>query len=142
MISQMKKKFEDLTSIEDQKTYKEASDYLNGLINDATSSGMLSEPDASNEYTLEIGRMARMCGLYENKYIEYKNIRVKSPLVLAIEEEMYKRNLKQRQIARILGVNESVLSQILSGKRSVSMKIAKHLFLDLGIDADVIIRYA
>lgn len=138
----MKKQFENISSIEDQKTYKQASEYLNVLINDATSLGMLCEPEVSNEYTMEIGRMARMCGLYENKYVEFKNIRVKSPLVIAIEEEMHKRNLKQRQAARMLGINESVLSQILSGKRPISMKIAKHLFSDFGIDASLIIMYA
>jgi len=103
---------------------------------------MLGEPEVINEYTMEIGRIARMCGLYENKYVEYKNIRVKSPLVIAIEEEMHKRNLKQRQTAQMLGINESVLSQILSGKRPISMKIAKHLFTDLGIDPSLIIQYA
>ena len=38
------------------------------------------------------------------------------------------------------GVNESVFSQIMNGKRKISVSLAKKLYTDLNINADLIIQ--
>jgi plasmid maintenance system antidote protein VapI len=55
---------------------------------------------------------------------------------------MYNRNLKQKELARMLGINEPTLSQIMVGKRAVSMRTAKRLHKYLNIDAKILIEYA
>ena len=50
--------------------------------------------------------------------------------------------MKQKDGAKLLGINESVFSQILSGKRRITMPLAKRLHSKLGIDSDLILEYA
>ena len=59
-----------------------------------------------------------------------------------IQERMVERNLKQRNTAALLGINESRMSDILKGKRSISMRIAKRLRKELDIPTDLIIDNA
>jgi plasmid maintenance system antidote protein VapI len=55
---------------------------------------------------------------------------------------MYSRDIKQKQLAEMLGINEPALSQIIHGKRSISMRIAKKLYQKLNIDPKLIIEFA
>ena len=138
----MKKNFENITSIDERQTFDEANVYVNALIDEATANGSLDEQYADNEYTREIGRVGGMCADYENKYIVFEHIKVKSPLVISIEKEMEKRNIKQRQTALLLDVKESTFSQIMTGKRPVSMRIAKRLYKELNIDPGIILEFS
>lgn len=42
----------------------------------------------------------------------------------------------------MLGINESVFSQIMNGKRHISLDIAKKLYTQLGIDPAIILKFA
>lgn len=138
----MKKQFENITEITDKPTFKKATKYLDEIINFATENGFLNEQNADNEYTKEIGRIGEMLADYESIYIKFENIKVKNPLLISIEKEMQKRHLKQRQTAELLEVKENTFSQILHGKRSISMQMAKRLHRVLNIDAKTLIEYA
>lgn len=138
----MKKQFKNIESITDRETYDAAMAYVNELINYATRKGFLSDPENDNEYAREIGRIGNMCADYESIYMKFKNLKVKSPLVLSIENQMKKKALNQRQAAELLEVKENTLSQILSGKRNVSMKLAKRLYKTLKVDPKTIIEFA
>ncbi|MEY4925891.1 MAG: hypothetical protein RI894_327 [Bacteroidota bacterium] len=59
-----------------------------------------------------------------------------------MERKMYELKLRQRDLAKLLGVTENRLSEILNGKRKVNMDFAKRLHLRLNIDADFILRTA
>jgi predicted XRE-type DNA-binding protein len=138
----MKKQFKNIDSINDLETYNAAMAYMNELIDYATRKGYLSSPENDNEYTREIGRVGIMCADYESIYMKFKNLKVKSPLVISIENQMKKKALNQRQAAELLEVKENTFSQILSGKRNVSMKLAKRLYKTLKIDPKTIIEFA
>ena len=140
----MKKNFENVSELVTREEYDNAMAYVMQLINEATANGALSDPEFDNEYIREIGRVGHLCAVYEDTKIEFKNIKVrqKTPLIRSIEDEMYSRNLKQKELARMLGINEPTLSQIMVGKRSVSMRTAKRLHKYLNIDAEVLIEYA
>lgn len=138
----MDKKFENITSIEDRQTFDNANVYVNSLIDVATANGSLDEQYADNEYTREIGRVGGMCADYENKHIVFEHIKVKSPLVVSIEMEMEKRHIKQRQTAVLLDIKESTFSQIMTGKRPVSMRMAKRLYKELNIDPGLILEFS
>ena len=73
---------------------------------------------------------------YEDEYMDILPLREKTPLIRYIEDYFYARNMKQKEGAKLLGINESVFSQILSGKRRSTMPIAKRLHTKLGINAE------
>ena len=138
----MEKKLEDITTINDRELYDQAMIYVENLINEATTNGALDEQGADNEYTREIGRVGNMCADYESAYMTFKYLKFKSPLVIGIENELAKRMLKQREAAELLNVKESTFSQIIRGKRPVSMQMAKRLYKVFNIDPKLILEYA
>ena len=138
----MIKQFEDITVIDNKELFDAVSAYEENLINDATANGALAKIDADNEYTREIGRVGIMCADYESTYMTFQCLKFKSPLALGIENELKKRSLKQREAAEMLCVKESTLSQIIRGKRSVSMQMAKRLYKTFDIDPKLILEYA
>jgi antitoxin component HigA of HigAB toxin-antitoxin module len=111
------------------------------LIADATAKGML-EPDMDNSYTQEISALSKQMATYEDEYLNIMPLRQKSPLIACIEDYFYAHGLKQKDGAKLLGVNESQFSQIMSGHRRISMSLAKRLHSKLGINAELILEYA
>jgi len=57
-----------------------------------------------------------------------------------IELRMYQRKLKQKDLATILGTSPSRISEILNGKRGLTLELAKGLYKKLNIDADIILN--
>lgn len=135
-------KFENIAKIESRELYDKVLAYVNELIEEATKNGALATQGSDNEYTREIGRVGSLCADYENSFITYKNIKVKSPLLVSIENELDKRSMKQRQAAELLDVKESTFSQVMTGKRPVSMRMAKRLYKVFNIDPKLILEYS
>lgn len=138
----MKSQFERITEITDEETFKQASAYLEELIKFATENGYLSNPENNNKHTREISRIGAMIADYESLYVQFKHIKVKSPLIVSIETQMKNKALNQREAAKLLEIKENTFSQILSGKRNVSMKLAKRLYQNLKIDPKTILEFA
>lgn len=138
----MEKKFKDIVEIQTPELFKQVSAYTDALIDEATENGALSEPNADNEYTREIGRLGRLCADYESLHLKFEYLKFKSPLVVSIENEMEKRHIKQRQTAALLDIKESTFSQIMTGKRPVSMRMAKRLYKELNIDPGLILEFS
>jgi antitoxin component HigA of HigAB toxin-antitoxin module len=138
----MKLQFKNLTEITDQKTFDEVSKYMEELLAFATSSGKLADPNAENQYTKELSRIGVMLADYESLHTDFKVLKVKNPLLVTIEKEMRKQELTQRKTAELLEIKENTFSQILSGKRNITMKLAKKLHTIFNIDADLILENA
>lgn len=138
----MEKKFEDLTEITDRQTYDAAMKYLDEIVDYATEHGYFDDPEADNEYIREFARIAGMGADYESIYMEFKYLKVKNPLIVSIEKEMGKKQLNQRQTAELLEVKENTFSQVMTGKRNVSMQLAKKLYKKLSIDPKTILEFA
>jgi len=138
----MVKKFEDITVIDNKALFDEIAEYEENLIQEATANGALAEQGADNEYTREIGRVGNMCADYESAYMTFKCLKFKSPLVRGIENELAKRTLKQREAAELLNIKESTFSQVIRGKRPVSMQLAKRLYKIFNIDPKLILEHA
>ena len=124
-----------------RQEYDEAKAIVEALIAEATEKGML-EPEMDNDYTRQISVLSKQMAQYEDEYMDILPLRQKTPLIRSIEDYFYARNMKQKEGAQFLGINESVFSQILSGKRRITMPIAKRLHSKLGINADIILEYA
>lgn len=124
-----------------RQQYDETKARVEQLIAEATEKGML-ESDMDNSYTQEIGELSKLMAAYEDEYLNVLPLRQKSPLIASIEDYFYAHGMKQKEGAKLLGVNESQFSQIMSGRRKISMTFAKRLHKKMGIDADLILEYA
>ncbi|MCH5599336.1 helix-turn-helix transcriptional regulator [Niabella ginsengisoli] len=69
-------------------------------------------------------------------------LKLKNPLIVSIENKMHAKALNQRQAATLLEVKENTFSQILNGKRNISMKMAKKLYQVFNIDPKTIIEFS
>lgn len=121
--------------------YDAAKVRIEKLIAEATSKGLL-ESEMDNEYTREIADLSKLMAAYEDEYMNILPLREKNPLIRSIEDYFYSHNLRQKEVAAMLGINESVFSQIMSGRRRVSMPVAKLLHSKLGINSDLILEFA
>lgn len=92
--------------------YDAARVRMEKLIAEATEKGLL-EPEMDNEYTREIGALGKLMAAYEDEYLNILPLREKNPLIRSIEDYFYAHNLRQKEVAAMLGVNESVFSQIM-----------------------------
>ncbi|GHT35666.1 hypothetical protein AGMMS49574_25570 [Bacteroidia bacterium] len=130
-----------LTKVETKEQYDAVLLRVDELIKEATEKGLL-ESDTDNDYTREIGRLGRMGAQYKTDYYPFTvlKVRKKSPLIKSIEDEMYSRNIKQKELAEILGVNAPTLSQVMTGKRAISLRMAKRLYTSLHIDPALILE--
>lgn len=59
-----------------------------------------------------------------------------------IELKMYERRLKQKELAKLLGIGEPKLSQIMSKKRKPDVAFLKAAHKLLGIDGNILLEYA
>ena len=135
-------KYNNISRIESRELFEKISAHVDELIEEATKNGSLSKQEANNEYMRDIGRLGRLCAEYESNYLQFEHIKFKSPLLACIEKEFAKRSIKQRQAAILLKVKESTLSQVMTGKRPVSMQMAKKLYKVFEIDPKLILEYS
>ena len=140
----MEKIFENVLEITTRDDYEKLMSQVEKLITVATEAGALDDPEADNEYIREIGRLSCLGADYENEHIQFEHIKVKkkTPLIKQIENEMYSRNLKETELAKMIEINEPTLRQIMRGRRSISLRTAKSLHQRLNIDAKLILDYA
>lgn len=59
-----------------------------------------------------------------------------------IELKMYERKLKQKDLAKLLGIGEPKLSQIMSKKRKPDVAFLKAAHEQLGIDGNLLLEFA
>jgi len=67
--------------------------------------------------------------------------KVSTIITCEIEKCMVEKNLKQKHVAKMLGISESRTSDLLNGKRPLNLRIAKRLRDELGIPADFILNH-
>lgn len=89
----------------------------------------------------ELAQLSELAEAYEDS-IPLMPIKVPQTIAEMIEFKMYEKKMKQRDMARLLEVPETRLSEVLRGKRRVSMDLAKTLRTKLKIDADFILEHA
>ena len=93
-------------------------------------------PDAADNLALEA--LADAVAAYE----EAAGHRPQPPQTLRgiLEVEMFKRRIRQRQLAEILDVTEPRLSELMKGKRGMNLDFARRLHTILHIPAEVVLR--
>lgn len=83
----------------------------------------------------ELDRISDEIADYEEQHFPFEV----NSLTEMIELRMYQRKLKQKDIAKILGTTPSRVSEILSGKRGLTLDLAKALYHKLNIDPKFIL---
>jgi HTH-type transcriptional regulator / antitoxin HigA len=94
----------------------------------------LTDDDVSKLRSLALAAQAYEKSIY--------TIPVPKTLQGIIELKMYERRLKQKELAKLLGIGEPKLSQILKRKRPVDVAFLKAAHEHLGIDGNVLLEYA
>ena len=87
---------------------------------------------------LELNKISDDIADYEESKFPFKPDNLKE----MIELRMYQRKLKQKVVAKIIGTTPSRISEILNGKRGLTMELAKGLYKNLNIDAELILNSA
>ena len=123
----MKKILEDVNCLTTKTEYELLSVHLENLIKEATEGGFLADPN-ENDYTREIARLSALGGRYEAEYMTFVFSKPKSKLVLNVQREMTQRGMRQKDAARLLGINEPTFSRFLRGKSKLSYELAKGLY--------------
>ena len=61
-------------------------------------------------------------------------------LVGMIQIKMFERRMKQKELAVLLEISETTLSEVMNGKRKINLELAKNLYKKLGIASDFILE--
>ena len=61
-------------------------------------------------------------------------------LLEMIQVKMFERRLKQKELASLLEISDTTLSEILNGKRKINLDLSKNLYKRMGISADFILE--
>lgn len=81
-------------------------------------------------------RLSELVADYEDQ-----NYQIKMPaLIDVIKLRMYEMGLKQDDLANLLGVSKSRISEYLRGKRDITLEVARKLHNQLEIDGDIILQ--
>ncbi len=128
-----------IQGIQNLDDYIEVMNKIEFFIQKATNSGGVDtlpseEFDALNELSL-------MANVYE-KNARANFLNQPKSISDALKIKMMQLRLKQKDMAQLLGIAESRLSEVLSGKRKVNMELAKKLNRILKMEAEFILQAA
>jgi HTH-type transcriptional regulator / antitoxin HigA len=95
----------------------------------------------NQEDTDTLARLSRLAEQYEDSI---PLMPMKTPITLTemIRFKMFEMNLKQKQLAKLLEISETRISELLNGKRKINIELAKKLHTKLNIDARFILEVA
>jgi len=116
-----------------RKEYNSKTKRLEELLERLTVKGKLT-----NKLQIELDELSNEIAEYEETQFPFEP----STLKEMIELRMYQRKLKQKDLAKILGTTPSRISEILNGKRGLTMELAKGMYKKLNIDAELILKNA
>lgn len=100
--------------------------------------------DGENEENdFKIAELAKSIEEYEERHAVMPMplvIRKPETLPEVIEFKMFERKMKRKDMAKLLEISETRLSEVMHGKRKVNMELAKKLYKTLGVDPKFILE--
>ena len=120
-----------MKAIENQLQYQEALEKIDLLM-----ASIGDDHSFDNPEFVMMDRLSELVAEYEDLHY---NIQIPS-LIDVIKLRMYEMGLKQDDLAKILGVSKSRISEYLRGKRDITLDVAKKLHSQLQIDGDIILQ--
>lgn len=118
--------------IESRQDYNAAMKKIDALMK-------IGEKNITDEQANELRTLAVAANAYEKSIYE-----IPAPQTLEglIELKMYERRLKQKDLAKLMGIGESKLSEIMNRKRPADVAFLKAAHDQLGIDGNLLLQYA
>jgi HTH-type transcriptional regulator / antitoxin HigA len=127
------------SKIKDRTHYEEVMNRIEKSLQKVTELGGLDKLPEKEVKTLQ--ELSLMAEEYEDS-IPLMPIKKPASINEMVRYKMFEMNIKQKQLAEILGISEARLSEFLSGKRKLTIELAKKLHLKLKIDAHFILEQA
>lgn len=111
--------------------YTKANIRLNELIDLVN-----DETPGNDPLMVEFLKISEIIESYEQEYfkIDYPDLKE------VIRLRMFELRLKQKDLSVLLGVSSTRVSEYLSGKRPITLEVAKSLHKKLNIDAEIILQ--
>ncbi len=88
----------------------------------------------------ELARTTHLIDAYEA--VHYAMPFRPKTLIEMLELKMFERKMKQKDLAKTLGVTENRISEVLNGKRKINIDLAKRIYKELQVDANFILECA
>lgn len=125
--------------INDRKEYDEVMKRIEKLLQKSTHGGGAKSLPAKELETLK--KLSLMAEQYEDS-IPLMPIKTPTTITEMIRYKMFEMNLRQKQLAKMLEISETRISELLTGKRKINIELAKKLHSKLNIDAHFILETA
>lgn len=94
-----------------------------------------NETPEDDKYFVELDLLSDLVAEYEEQYYPVSKPTLKETIRLRMAEL----GISQKKLAGMLQVSPSRISEYLSGKSEPTLKVARRLRTELGIDADIIL---
>lgn len=115
-----------------EKEYEKVQLQIEALLQKSINNGGFKAL-SSDEVTL-LNKLSLTAEQYEDN-LQMMPIKTPTTLVEMIRFKMFEMNLKQKQLANLLEISETRISELLCGKRKLNLELAKKLYQKLNIDA-------
>jgi HTH-type transcriptional regulator/antitoxin HigA len=125
--------------INDRKEYDEVMKRIEKLLQKTTQNGGFEKLPTKDVETLK--KLSLMAEQFEDG-IPLMPIKQPTSLTEMIRYKMFEMNLRQKQLAKLLEISETRISELLAGKRKLTIDLAKKLHTKLNIDAHFILQVA
>ncbi len=125
--------------IKDKKEYDDVMNRIEKILQKATKNGGV-EKLVSKELEILKG-LSLSAEKYEDA-IPLMPMKAPATLTEMIRFKMFEMNIRQKQLAKLLGISEARISELLTGKRRINIDLAKKLHSKLKIDAHFILDAA
>lgn len=122
--------------IKSESEFRKCQKAYEAIIQRGTALGDMELLEAGDK--AEFIRLSQMINEWEAAHHPLPG-RVSTLITDAIKERMKAENLRQKEVAKSLGVSESRISDLLNGRRPLNLNIVKRLRDNLGIPADFIL---
>jgi HTH-type transcriptional regulator/antitoxin HigA len=126
-------------NIKSEEEYQQVMEKIESYLVQATKQGGFHTLSAQERDELQV--LSKLAESWEDS-IPLMPIKQPQTLVEMIELKMFERKLKQKDLAELLETSPSRLSEILTGKRQITLTMAKNLFKKLNIDPAFILEKA
>lgn len=122
--------------IKDEKTYNEIDHRMEELLEKGAKLGgmdFLSDTEKEELKVLSEAAYDWECEVDPHPW------RVKPSLIAAIKIAFREKGYKQKDAAKAIGISTTALSDILHGRRAISFDIARNIYHNLGVPANVVL---
>jgi HTH-type transcriptional regulator/antitoxin HigA len=118
-----------------KKEFEAAEKKMNNLLAIATQKGGFNF--LTLKQNTELKKLTSVVNAYEN---EHYKIPMPQTVQGLIELKMFEKKLKQKELAQLLEITDTKLSEILHHKRKPSVPFLKAMHQKLGIDGNLLLR--